>query len=126
MSITIERLRQTFSEGGGQEIYQEVKSEGDFQGFARQYAFDENYLVARNTLGGLTKASKEELSQLQVILDKFIYLSMQTENSSVRRLSLNIIERLEMDADDRFPTSSTFALSIWPAWRNARVFSPFV
>ena len=93
----IERLRQTFSEGGAQEIYQEVKSGGDFLGFARQYAFSDDYRVARSALWGLTKASKEELSQLQVIYDELIDLAMLTENSSVRRLSLNIIERLEMN-----------------------------
>ena len=100
MSITEERLRQTFSEGGAQEIYQEVKATGDFLGFAHRYAFSENYLVARSALWGLTKASKEELSQLQVILDKFIDQAMRTENSSVRRLSLNVVERLKMSEDD--------------------------
>ncbi|MBR5086059.1 MAG: hypothetical protein IKX31_03520 [Muribaculaceae bacterium] len=100
MAITIERLRQTFSEGGAQEIYQEVKSEGDFLGFARRYAFNDDYRVARSALWGLTKASKEELKQLQVILDDFINLAMQTDNSSVRRLALNVIERLELKEDE--------------------------
>ena len=100
MTISEERLRQTFSEGGAQEIYQEVKSAGDFLGFARQYAFCEDYRVARSALWGLTKARKEELSQLQVILDKFIDQAMQTDNSSVRRLSLNVVERLELKEDD--------------------------
>ena len=98
--ITEDRLRQTFSEGGVQEIYQEVKAMGDFLGFARRYAFSEDYRVARSALWGLTKASKEELSQLQVILNDYINQAMQTENSSVRRLSLNVIERLKMDEDD--------------------------
>jgi hypothetical protein len=98
--LTEERLRQTFSEGGAQEIYQEVKASSDFLGFAHRYAFSKNYRVARSALWGLTKASKEEISQLQVILDKFIVQAMQTENSSVRRLSLNVIERLEMSEDD--------------------------
>ena len=40
MAITEERLRQTFGEGGAQEIYQEVKASGDFLDFARQYAFN--------------------------------------------------------------------------------------
>ena len=97
MAINIERLKQTFSEGGAQEIYQEVKSGGDFLGFARRYAFSDDYRVARSALWGLTKASKEELSQLQVLYDELIDLAMQTDNSSVRRLSLNIIERLEMN-----------------------------
>ena len=94
MTITKDRLRQTFSEGGAQEIYQEVKATGDFLGFARQYAFNEDYRVARSALWGLTKARKEELSQLQVILNEVIDQAMQTDNSSVRRLSLNIVERL--------------------------------
>ena len=100
MAITSERLRQTFSEGGAQEIYQEVKSMGDFLGFARQYAFSQDYRVARSALWGLTKASKEELSQLQVILNELIDQAMLTENSSVRRLSLNIVERLELNKED--------------------------
>ena len=100
ITITKDRLRQTFSEGGAQEIYQEVKASGDFLGFARQYAFSEDHRVARSALWGLTKARKEELSQLQVILNELIDQSMQTENSSVRRLSLNIIERLEMSEED--------------------------
>ena len=100
MTITKDRLRQTFSEGGAQEIYQEVKASGDFLGFARQYAFSEDHRVARSALWGLTKARKEELSQLQVILNEVIDQAMQTENSSVRRLSLNIIERLEMSEED--------------------------
>ena len=100
MPITEERLRQTFSEGGAQEIYQEVKASGDFLGFARQYAFSEDNRVTRSALWGLTKARKEELSQLQVLLNELIDQAMQTENSSVRRLTLNIIERLEIKEDD--------------------------
>ena len=98
--INEERLRQTFSEGGAQEIYQEVKATGDFLGFAHRYAFNQDYRVARSALWGLTKASREELSQLQVILDEFINQAMQTNNSSVRRLSLNIVERLELKEED--------------------------
>ena len=100
MPITEERLRQTFSEGGAQEIYQEVKASGDFLGFSRQYAFSQDYRVARSALWGLTKASKEELSQFQVILNELIDQAMLTENSSVRRLSLNIVERLELNEED--------------------------
>ena len=100
MPITEERLRQTFSEGGAQEIYQEVKASGDFLDFARRYAFSQDYCVARSALWGLTKANKDELAQLQVILNEIIDQAMQTENSSVRRLLLNIVERLEMSEDD--------------------------
>ena len=100
MTITEDRLRQTFSEGGAQKIYQEVKATGDFLGFAHQYAFSQDYRVARTALWGLTKANKEELSQLQVILNEIIDQAMQTDNSSVRRLSLNVVERLEMSDED--------------------------
>ena len=99
MTITSDRLKQTFSEGGAQEIYHEIKSGGDFLGFAKQYAFDTDYRVARSALWGLTKASDIELSQLQVLLDEMIEQAMHTENSSVRRLTLNIIERLELTED---------------------------
>ena len=100
MAITSERLKQTFSEGGAQEIYQEVKATCNFLGFARRYIFDSDYRVARSALWGLTKATNEELSDLQVILNELIDKAMQTENSSVRRLTLNIIERLTLEEDD--------------------------
>ena len=100
MAITSERLNQTFSEGGAQEIYQEIKANGDFLGFAQRYAFDTDYRVARTALWGLTKAKDEDLSELKVIYNELIDQAMQTENSSVRRLTLNIIEKLKMDEDD--------------------------
>ena len=100
MAITSERLQQTFSEGGAQEIYQEIKSTGDFLGFARQYVFCSDERVARSALWGLTKASKGELAQLQILLNELVEQAMQTESSSVRRLTLNIIERLTMNEDD--------------------------
>ena len=97
MAITSERLNQTFSEGGAQEIYQEIKAKGDFLGFAQRYAFDTDYRVARTALWGLTKAKDEELSELKVIYNELIDQAMQTENSSVRRLTLNIIEKLKVE-----------------------------
>lgn len=100
MAITTDRMSQTFSEGGAQEIYQEVKAEGNFLGFAQQYAFDSDYRVARSALWGLTKATDKELSGLQVVLNELIEQAMHTDNSSVRRLSLNIIERLKMNEED--------------------------
>ena len=100
MAITEERLRQTFSEGGAQEIYQEIKASGGFLGFAHRYAFNQDYRVARSALWGLTKANKEELSQLQAIQNEFIDQAMRTDNSSVRRLSLNVVEKLRMSEDD--------------------------
>ena len=100
MAITSDRLSHTFSEGGAQDIYQEIRAEGDFLGFARRYVFDSDYRVARSALWGLTKAKDEELSELQAILNELTDQAMQTGNSSVRRLTLNIIERVKMDEDD--------------------------
>lgn len=82
------------------ETYQEVKAKGDFLGFAKRYAFDSDAQAARNALWGLTQATNEELSALQVILNDLIDQAMKTDNSSVRRLTLNIIERLKIDKDD--------------------------
>ena len=103
MAIKSERLRQTFSEGGAQEIYQEVKAAGDFLGFTRRYVFDSDDRVARSALWGLTKATDKELSSLQAILNELIDRAMQTGNSSVRRLTLNILERLKMNEEDLRP-----------------------
>lgn len=100
MAITRERLKQAFSEGGAQEIYQEVKAGGDFLGFARRYVFDEDYRVARSALWGLTKASDNELSELQLLMNELIDQAMKTDNSSVRRLTLNVIERLKMKEEE--------------------------
>ena len=100
MAITSERLSQTFSEGGAQDIYRDVRASGDFLGFVQRYVFDSDYRVARSALWGLTKAKDNELPELQVIRNELIDQAMQTENSSVRRLTLNIIERLKMDKDD--------------------------
>lgn len=98
--ITCERLKGAYSEGEALAIYNEVKQEDDFLGFAKQFMHNEDYQVARNALWGLTKTTNKELSQLQIILDDLIDLAMQTDNSSVRRLSLNLIERLKMEEED--------------------------
>lgn len=61
---------------------------------------DEYPQVARNALWVLTKATDEELSTLQPICNELVDLAMSTEHAAVRRLSLNIVERLRMDEDD--------------------------
>ena len=81
-------------------IYNEVKKDNDFIGFTKRYMHDEDYRVARNALWAMTKATNSELSQLQPIYNELIDLAMTTNNSSVCRLSLNIIERLKMEEDD--------------------------
>ena len=77
-----------------------IKTVNNFVGFAQQFIHDEDYQVARNSLWTLTKATDEELSQLQPILHELIDLALSAENSSVRRLSLNVIVRLQMNEED--------------------------
>lgn len=100
MEITPEILINSFGEAEAQAVYQVVKQNGDFVGFAKKFMHHEDYHVARSALWALTKGTDEELSALQPMLHEFIDLAMSTENSSVRRLSLNLVERLKMDEDD--------------------------
>ncbi len=100
MTISSKNMKGTYSEGDALTLYNKVKQKGDFQSFILKYMYDEDYQVARNALWTLTKATDEELSQLQGLLNKLIDHAMQTENSSVRRLTLNIIERLKMEEED--------------------------
>lgn len=98
--ITREMLKGSYSEGEALDIYNKVRQTGDFAAFCRCFIHDEDYQVARNALWVLTKAESRELAQLQPMLDTLMQLAISTGNSSVRRLSLNVIERLEMHEDD--------------------------
>lgn len=98
--IEREKMLGSCSEYEALAIYQEVKSEGNWMGFLKNYLYDEDYQVGRNALWSLTKATDEELTTLQPMLHELIDHAMQVENSSVRRLTLNIIERLTMEEDD--------------------------
>ncbi|MBR3987255.1 MAG: hypothetical protein IKK04_08875 [Bacteroidales bacterium] len=98
--ITKERLREATSERAAQEIYSELRQQGNYLDFTRLYMHEEDHRVARNAFWVLTKATDKELEQLQTILHDLIDLAMKTENAAVRRLSLNIIERLQMKEDD--------------------------
>ena len=98
--MTNERIEGTNSELAAQEVYHELKQSNDFVGFAKRFIFSPEHRVARNALWVLTKASDEELSQLQGMLHELTALAMQTGDSAVRRLSLNIVLRLKMEEDD--------------------------
>ena len=99
-ALTDESLRAVKGELDAQAVYREIKRTGDFLGFIRQYMHSDDERVARNAFWTLTKATDKELSQLQPILNELIDLALTTPISSVRRLSLNIIERLKMGEDD--------------------------
>lgn len=100
MEITSQILKGAYSEGEALAIYQQVRQCADFVGFAQRFMHDADYQVARNALWSLTKATDTELSQLQPILHELIDLALSADNSSVRRLALNVIERLRMEEDD--------------------------
>lgn len=87
-------------EADAQAVYREVRKSGDFVGFARQFAFDDDYRVARNALWTLTKATTQEITQLQPMMDELIDLALKTDSSSVRRLSLNVVDMLEFKEED--------------------------
>lgn len=100
MALTREQLKGRYSEGDALEIYNEMKKTGEWLSFLKTYLHDEDYHVARNALWGLTKASDKELSALQPMLHELIDKALNEDNSSVRRLSMNIIVRLKMEEDD--------------------------
>ena len=99
-ALTDEMLRAVKGELDAQAVYREVKQSGDFAGFARRFMHSDDGRVERNAFWVLTKATDQELSQLQGMLGELIDLALKTEHSAVRRLSLNIIERLKMEEDD--------------------------
>jgi len=98
--MTREQLKGSYSEGEAQALYNEVKKEGSWIAFLKDYLHDEDYQVTRNMLWALTKATDKELSALQPMLNELIEKALTTDNSSVRRLSLNVILRLRMEEDD--------------------------
>ena len=95
-----EDLQGSYSEGEAHAIYLQVKASCDFIGFIRTFMHDTDYQVVRNALWALTKATGQELMQLQPMADELIDLAMSTDNSSVRRLTLNVVERLRMEKDE--------------------------
>lgn len=100
VQVTCETLKGFYGENEAQALYQALKAKDGFLDFARQFVYDEDAKLARNALWVLTKASDKELSALQPIRNELIDLAMTRKHSAVRRLSLNIVERLEMDKDD--------------------------
>lgn len=97
--MTSDRIRAVRGEADAQVVCADIRRSGAFVEFASQFMRDDDRKVARNALWILTKATDDELSALQSMLGEFIGLAMQTPDSSVRRLSLNVIERLEISKD---------------------------
>lgn len=103
--------KERFGERDAQELISQVRQSNDFVCFARRYMHNEDTQVARNALWTLTKASDTELAMLKPMVGDFIDLAMQTEHSAVRRLSLNIVERMSMDKDEIRTDFLDFCLS---------------
>lgn len=98
--ITPEELRKVAGEADALAVYNQIKPGNDFAGFCKEFIHHEDYRVARSALWGLTKATDAELSQLQPMLDEMIDVAISTENPSVKRLTLNLVERLELHEED--------------------------
>lgn len=100
MDTTRQRLKGANSETEAQALYHELRASGTFLQFAQEYMHDADYQIARNALWTLTKATDDELLSLQPLLHPLIDQALTATNSSVRRLTLNLIERLPMTEDD--------------------------
>ncbi len=100
MIITSEILDNISGEADAKAVYIELRQQNDFLCFARQFIYSEEGKVARHALWVLTQASDKELSSLQTMLHELIDLAMQTPSSAVRRMTLNIVSRLQMEEDD--------------------------
>lgn len=77
------------------DVYAQLKRSGDFAGFVA-LLHDDDALVARNAAWVLTKCTKRELRQLLPMLNELIDIALSTPSETLRRLTLNIIERLPL------------------------------
>lgn len=77
------------------DVYAQLKRSGDFAGFV-ELLHDGDALVARNAAWVLTKCTKRELQLLIPSLNELIDIALSTPNDTLRRLTLNIIERLPL------------------------------
>lgn len=98
MILTSDIIRAVQGEADAQAVYREARA--DLLTFAREFAFDSDHRVARNALWTLTKATGKEIAQMQPMMDEFIDQALKTDSTSVRRLSLNIVDMLEMKEED--------------------------
>lgn len=100
MAIVRERLQGAFRKGDALAIYRAAKAEGGLLKFARQFLDDGDLQVQRKVLWSLCKADREEISALKAVQDKLIDLAMLTSDASVRRMSLSLVERMRIEADE--------------------------
>lgn len=100
MGISRNDIKGNYSEKLVTHICKQVARTGDFLGFVREYMHDDDAIVVRNAFSALTKATDEELSQLNPIRDELIDMAISCTNSSIRRALFGIILRLRMKKED--------------------------
>lgn len=100
MGISRSDIKGNYSEELITKICSMVAETGDFLAFVKDYMYDDDPMVVRNALSALSKATDEELSQLNPIEDALIEMAISCRNSSIRRALLGIILRLDMKKDD--------------------------
>ncbi|MDE5561471.1 MAG: hypothetical protein K2J00_06710 [Bacteroidaceae bacterium] len=81
-------------------VLHDIEKHGDFLTFAQRYIHDENCRVACNAMWILTKVPKAGLPQLRPLLDQLTDMSMHSSNPTLRRLSMNVIERLKIGKEE--------------------------
>lgn len=94
-----ESLKGRYGDDDAFEMLYSLHGQKQFLKFA-EFLFDTDKRVSRNAAWVLTKAIDDELIMVLPMMNKFIDLILTTENSSLRRLTLNIIERLPMKEED--------------------------
>ena len=100
MSINRNDIKGNYSEELITNICFKVAETGDFLAFVKEYMYDDDAIVVRNSLSALSKATDEELSQLNPIREELIDMAIQCNSSSIRRALLGIILRVDMNKEN--------------------------
>lgn len=79
-------------------LYEKIRTPDAFSNFAL-YLFDDDCLVARNAAWVMTQSTNNELLWLLSQQNDLIDLVLATENISLRRLVLNLLERMPFNAE---------------------------
>ena len=98
--IEEEQLKGSYSETEAQAVYQKLKTDKAILDFAQKFMHADDQKITRNAFWTLTKATDEELSSLKTIRNELTDLVLQTDSTSIRRLTMNLIVRLDMKEDD--------------------------
>ncbi len=76
-----------------------IHRKDDYLSFV-QYMWDENPRVARNAVWVLTHSTQEEIGWLQQRREELATLLLQTSDTSLRRMVLNLLERMTYSQED--------------------------